>query len=261
MTMLNIALAQMRCEKGAIAENFSSIAEIYAKAVERDVEIVGFPEMSLTGYIDPTHCPEAILTLDGPDVARVTALTEGQSTDLLFGIVEANPQGKPFITQIATRNGECLGHYRKLTIKDEEADWFSPGEVVPIFQRAELTYAVAICADVRNREVYAAAAEQGAEIIFELAAPGLYGDQETRDWQSGYAWWEGVCQENLSTYAQDFGLWIAVVTQAGRTVDEDFPGGGYVFAPSGERVFATSNGRPGVAYLSLDLDAGTVTCL
>jgi hypothetical protein len=26
------------------------------------------------------------------------------------------------------------------------------------------------------------------------------------------------------------------ITQAGRTVDEDFPGGGYIFSPTGERV-------------------------
>ena len=37
----------------------------------------------------------------------------------------------------------------------------------------------------------------------------------------------------LGRYARDDGVHIAVATQAGRTVDEDFPGGGYLFAPDG----------------------------
>ena len=49
-----------------------------------------------------------------------------------------------------------------------------------------------------------------------------------------------------------------MATQAGRTVDEDFPGGGYVFAPNGERAYATADGSPGAAYLGLDLETGHV---
>ena len=54
------------------------------------------------------------------------------------------------------------------------------------------------------------------------------------------------------------GLWIAVATQAGRTVDEDFPGGAYVFAPDGRRVHATPDWQPGAVYLGLDLATAEV---
>jgi len=93
--------------------------------------------------------------------------------------------------------------------------------------------------------------------VFELAAPGLFGDQATRNWQSGYAWWEGECREKLGRYARTYGLWIAVATQAGRTIDEDFPGGGYLFAPGGERVFATKDGAPGAVYLEINPEKNT----
>jgi predicted amidohydrolase len=153
------------------------------------------------------------------------------------------------------------GYYRKTTIKDEEAEWFSEGKGVPVFQHAGLTFGIAICADIGNEAVFAACGQQGAQIVFELAAPGLYGEQETRNWQSGYEWWEGECQKYLSRYAQTFGFWIGVATQAGRTVDEDFPGGGYVFAPSGERVYATTDGSPGAVYLGIDLQTGQIVNL
>ncbi len=50
--------------------------------------------------------------------------------------------------------------------------------------------------------------------------------------------------------------YAGVATQAGRTIDEDFPGGGFLFAPDGTRVFATPDWSPGTAYLGIDLETG-----
>jgi hypothetical protein len=79
------------------------------------------------------------------------------------------------------------------------------------------------------------------QIAHHLAqdAPGLYGEQAMRDWQSGYRWWEDKCRDQL-----------------GCTVDEDFPGAGYLFAPNGRRVYATPGWSLGVVYLDLDLASG-----
>jgi predicted amidohydrolase len=255
MHTLKIALVQMRCPKAAVAENLDMTARYFAQAVARGVEIIGFPEMSLTGYADPTRYPQAILQPDGPEVAQLLEVTRGHPTTVLAGLIEANPRGKPFITQIVVRDGRFLGFYRKRTIEDEETEWFSPGDAVPVFNHDDLTFGLAICADIGNRDVFAACARQGARVIFELAAPGLYGDQATRNWRSGFEWWQGECQKYLSQYTRDYGVWIAVATQAGRTVDEDFPGGGYLFAPDGRRLFATPDWSPGAVYLEIELNA------
>jgi predicted amidohydrolase len=251
---LRLGLVQMLCEKAALRANLAQMAEIYHEAVARGVAVIGFPEMSLTGYIDPRKWPEAVLRLDGPEVAEAVALTRGHATALLFGLVEAHPNcDKPYITQVAARDGAVLAVYRKRTIEDEELDWFTAGGPVPVFTHAGVTLGMAICADIGNRTVFEDLAAQGAQLVFELAAPGLYGARETRDWQAGFAWWEGECQGKLSAYARNFGLWIAVATQAGRTVDEDFPGGAHCFAPTGERVFASPDGSPGVVWLEVGL--------
>lgn len=259
--LIKIGLIQMRCEKGAMVENLDHLSRYFYEAVAQDLDIIGFPEMSITGYVDPTRYPDAVLPLDGPQIAQVLNMTKGQPTALLAGLVETNPQGKPFITQIAVRDGELLGFYRKITIEDEEVEWFAPGDKVPVFRHGDLTFGMAICADISNQTVFAECARQGAQIVFELAAPGLYGEQATRDWQSGFTWWKGECQTYLSQYAQKYDLWIAVATQAGRTVDEDFPGGGYVFAPGGRCLFATPDWSPGALYLEIDLKTHHVQVL
>lgn len=257
MTTYRIGLAQMLCEKGDLAGNLAQMARLVAAAQARHIDILAFPEMNLTGYIDPATCPEAVLTLDSPAIGAALALTAGSEMTVLVGFVEANLPGKPFISQLVTRNGLLQGVYRKQTVLDEEAEAFAPGSDIPGFQHGALDFGIAICADIDNRQVFEAHAKRGAQVVFEVAAPGLYGEQATRDWQASYSWWEGKCREQLGLLARELGLWIPVATQAGRTVDEDFPGGGYVFAPDGNRLIATADWLPGALFVELDLESGT----
>jgi predicted amidohydrolase len=154
-----------------------------------------------------------------------------------------------------------VGRYRKRTIKDEETLWFSAGDAAPVFEHDGLKFGISVCADISNEDIFADCARQGARIVFELAAPGLYGKQESRNWLTGFEWWRDECQIYLRDYARIYSLWIAVATQAGRTVDEDFPGGGFVFGPDGQCLFATPDGSPGAVFLELDLERHTVKLL
>jgi predicted amidohydrolase len=71
--MLTLALAQLRSEKAAVADNLAAIVRVYQPADRQGATTVACPEMSLTGYIDPTRQPEAIVWLDGPEVAALVA--------------------------------------------------------------------------------------------------------------------------------------------------------------------------------------------
>lgn len=244
----------MRCEKAAIAENIRVMERYVIEAGRRGVDIIGFPEMSISGYANPIKYPRVSISLDGSEMESFRKISRGLKLTILAGLIEFNPVGKPYITQAVIRGGKLVGYYRKKTIKNEETDWFTPGDRIRIFRHDGLDFGVAICADIDNEEVFAEYARQGAQIVFELAAPGLYGDQEGRNWQSGFEWWKEKCLNQLGSYAKKYNIWIAVATQAGRTIDEDFPGGGYVFAPDGRRVYATPDWSPGVRYLSLDLN-------
>jgi predicted amidohydrolase len=248
---LRIGLVQMICEKGALEENLALTLAYIEEAVHQRVDIIAFPEANLTGYADPARFPHAVLGVESPTVQRLIEGTRGSALTVLAGIVEANPGGKPYLTHLVIRDGALLGTYRKMTLPEDE-DWYETGDGVPVFTHNGVTFGIAICADISNGEVFAQAALQGALLVFELAAPGLYGEQATRSWRSGFEWWRGECDTYLAAHARAHGLWIAVATQAGRTVDEDFPGGGYLFAPDGSRRFATPNWSPGAVYLEVE---------
>src|SRR5262249_45147603 len=160
--------------------------------------------------------------------------------------VEENPAGKPFITQIVARDGALLAVYRKRTIIEEEAEWFAAGTEPAVFAHPLACCGLAVCADIESPAVFADAAKLGARIVFEAAARGLYGGEATRDWRSGFDWWRGEFMMKLGRYARANGIFIAVATQAGRTMNEDFPGGGYLFGSDGRLLAASEDWSEGV---------------
>jgi predicted amidohydrolase len=243
---LKVALAQMRCEKGDWAGNLRHTEAHMSRARDQGCHIAVFPEMGLSGYCDPGKFPDAVQPLDSAYLREFARMTPRHGIAASGGFIEANPAGKPFITQVLAQNGEITGVYRKVHVLDEEAEWFSPGDGTPVFELplpdGPLTCALAVCADSDRPDLFAAFARQGARVVFHSSAPGLYGRRtDEASWRAGFEWYRSHLFERLPIYARDNRLWIAVATQTGATVDEDFPGGSFVFSPDGECVAGTED--------------------
>jgi len=241
----------MFCPKGEIRKNLD-VTKKYIQESE-NVDFICFPEMNITGYINETDYPDSLLSLNSPEVEEFVKMTEKSDITAIAGIAEKNPDGKPFITQIISYKGELFGYYRKTNISEDEKGLYTGGSEISVFNHPKINFGVSICADIEKKEIFKKYADQKSDIVFESAAPGLYGSQETRNWQRGYNWWKKECQTKLAGYARDYKIHIAVSTQAGRTVNEDFPGGGYVFDPEGKMIFSTSDWKKGVLYADLKL--------
>lgn len=251
MSELRVGLVQMRCEKGAIDANLTAMEAYLRDGRHQSADVMCFPEASITGYADPRRYPDAVLHLSDPAVSRFVAMTQASPIAALAGIVETNPDGRPYITQVVARAGKLVGFYRKRTIPADEAELFAPGTTAGVFDHPKVRFGVAVCADIDSAAIFAEHARSGARVVFEAAAPGLYGDQATRNWRSGFEWWRDECHHKLGSYARENGLYVAVATQAGRTCDEDFPGGGYLFGPDGRCLAATADWTENVLYATI----------
>lgn len=252
--VLNIALVQMKSEKGQIEDNLCRTEDFIRQSKDCGTEIVCFREMSITGYFDPTKYPDRVLTLDSPAVRAFVELSRRYHICLIGGFVEHNPRGKPYITQIAAYDGVRLSVYRKINVAEDERMYFTSGSDLSPFYYKDIAIGLTVCADIDRESLFEAYAQGSVKLIFESAAPGLYGEQAERNWQSGYNWWRNECYSKLGKYAQKNHICIAVSTQAGRTVDEDFPGGGYVFSPRGECIKESVNGEESVLYAKINMD-------
>lgn len=255
---LKIALAQMRCEKGDWEGNLRRTGELTAEAAALGCDVVVFPEMGLSGYCCDERYTQAARSLDAEPVRRFVDLTARYGVAASGGFIEANGAGKPFVTQVLAQNGRVVGVYHKTHIVDEEAGLFSPGTQMPVFKLPvrgeELTCALAICADSDRPDLFARFAEQGARVVFHSSAPGLYERRtDEASWRAGYDWYKGYLGERLPGYARDNRLVIATATQCGATVDEDFPGGSFVFGVDGSCLACTEDHREALLVYELEV--------
>lgn len=139
MDKLRIGLVQMRCEKAAIAENLATMSRYIDEADAKGIDILGFPQASLTGFINPTKYPEAVIRADGPEVRSLTVATKGRRPVVLAGLIEENSAGLPFITQEVIREGRLIGCHRKNAHVAEDEPWFTWGDNERTFRHGDST--------------------------------------------------------------------------------------------------------------------------
>src|SRR5260370_6487781 len=101
---MRVLLAAIECQKGDIAGNLAAHAAILDSAAADHCDLVLFPEMSLTGSVDPAANPERLIGLEHAAVSELTRATDGQSA-ACFGIAEGSADGLPCITQVLAAGG------------------------------------------------------------------------------------------------------------------------------------------------------------
>ena len=216
---MRLLLTALRCEKGDLAGNARRHRELLAAGRETGCDLVLLPEMSLTGYD-----PGAGVSLTDDIVTALVAATTRDGPRLSLGLVEAaaagENDGRPMITQVLAGQGAVLAVHRRSRASGRAARVRAGVgfKIVPVDGTTTVT---AICAEVGSEEPYGL----GADVVLAPSAPGLYGPRRVsdQDWQSGFDWWRGSVRADAERLLRP-GSWLAVSTQAGATVDEDFPG-------------------------------------
>ena len=254
MGELTLGLVQMRCQKGAIEYNIISMYKYLEECRNKGVDIVCFPEMNISGCINPLKYSNALLSMFHPSIQRIADMSFLYQTIIIAGFAEKNYGGKPYITQFVAKDGKIEGCYRKRTLRGDQSKWFSLGTKPFMFKYSGYNFGLAISQDIYDERIFKEYADQGASLVFESAAPGLSGGQGVRDWEPGFSCWKDECKSKLGKYAAEDGIFIAAATQAGRTCDEDFPGGGYVFAPDGRCIYETEEREEGMLVAKIQLN-------
>jgi predicted amidohydrolase len=234
-------LTALRCGKGELADNVARHVELLSDGAAAGARVVVFPELSLTGSVDPVRWPGHAIALDDPAVAAIADATARTGVATLFGIAEAC-DGAVFITQVLADDGRVVAHYRKRRLVDEDA--YRAGQQSARWLLDGSPIGVAICAETAADFCFDDAARAGASVVFVCAAPGLYGRRtDDAGWRAGYEWWAGEVLTDAARHSRRHGLWIAISTQAGATADEDFPGLVALVNPRGEVVARSPDWR------------------
>lgn len=248
---MHALLAAINCAKGPIEANLAGHLAVLGTAEPGD--LVLFPEMSLTGSVDPAADADRLVPLDHPSV-QALAQAAKSGISICFGIAERGSDGNPYITQIVASDGEVAGVQRKRHLGEGE-EAFTAATDTAMFAHGGVGFGIAICAEAGYDGPFDAVAAAGERLVLFPAAPGLHGRRtDEASWRRGLAWWEGCSLGDASRHARRLGLWIAQAGQAGATKDEDFPGLAALTEPSGRVVARLPDWRAGILRVDIPVN-------
>lgn len=248
---MRILLAALRCEKGAVDENLGEHRRVLHEAREAGCALAVFPEMSLTGSLNPARDAALLIALDDPAVTAMIALTADVGVAAVFGISERSEHGDAHITQVVADRGRVIGVQRKRHLGEGEEAYVA-ADVDNVFDLDGTCCAIAICAESGVDRAFAHAAATAAKLVLLCAAPGLYGRRiDEAAWRRGWDWWRAEGLGDARRHARERGLWIAIATQAGSTHDEDFPGLAALVDPNGNVTAQLPDWKPGTLVVDV----------
>ena len=250
---MRILLAALRCEKRAVDANLGEHRRVLHEARDSGCAIAVFPEMSLTGSVDPARDATGLIALDDPAVTAMIELTGELGVAAAFGIAERSDRGDAHIAHVVADRGRVIGLQRKRHLGEGEEAYVA-ADVDNLFDVGGTSCAIAICAESRVDRPFAHAAAHGAKLVFLCAAPGLYGRRiDEAAWRRGYDWWHTDGLGDARRHARERGLWIGMTTQAGSTRDEDFPGLAALVDPNGDVIAQLPDWRPASLVVDVPL--------
>lgn len=164
MTPLIIAAAQSTSIAGDLAGNIARHLRFIDKAAEQGVDLLVFPELSLTGYERGLAAELAMAPHDSVlqplrDVARLTGVTA------VVGVPIRLSQASPVLIGALVLSADgSIGVYSKQHLHPGEETVFSPGTGGEVLAMGADRVALAVCADFSHASHAAAAASSGADI-------------------------------------------------------------------------------------------------
>ncbi|WP_202368336.1 carbon-nitrogen hydrolase family protein [Pseudomonas sp. MWU318] len=240
MSTFTIAAAQSFSVAGDLAANIARHLRFMAVAAEQGVELLVFPELSLTGYEGQMAADLAIDPQDAVlqplrDCARELSLTA------VVGMPIRDRNSSKILIGALTLGGDgSLEVYSKQHLHSGEELFYAPGAGGSTLRIGSDSVAMAVCADFSHASHAAAAAEFGADLY---AAGVLIGEK-------GY----GVDSAILQGYAQNYSMAVLMANHAGLTGGWQSAGRSAVWSENGALVAAAPG--PGELLVVARRDAG-----
>jgi NAD+ synthase (glutamine-hydrolysing) len=245
MHSLRIGLAQINCTVGDLEGNAKKIIRYLDKAKNMGVELICFPELSITGYppedllLKPQFIEDNLKALK-----RIIPKTQGLTA--VVGFVDKN--GEVYNAAAVIHNKKLVGVYHKIDLPNygvfDEYRYFQPGERVSVYQLGDLLFGVNICEDIWYPEGPAKAQALIGEALLVVninASPYHMGKWKERE-------------KMLSTRANDNRVFILYNNLVGGQDELVFDGMGMIFNPQGETILRGKQFEEELIIADLNLD-------
>ena len=224
MKPITLLLAQTGPKLAKKAENLKTIETQASSARRKNIDLLVFPELHLTGYTMQDEVYNLAEPIPGPSETRVEKVAKEHGVHIVFGMPEESEvKGVIHNTAVLVGPKGLVGTYRKIHLPThtvfEERRYYRPGKQVPVFETPLGKIGLTICYDLYFPELTRLQALAGAELIVCISAsPGLR-----------RRFFEGFCLSR----AMENAVYLVYVNRVGIEDGSQFWGGSRVVAPGG----------------------------
>ena len=232
---LNVGLAQIYPKLGDVCANLDKHLEYVQRAIDAGVDVIVFPELSLTGYQVQDLVPEVAIRARQDDPTYSKLLDASKRIDIMVGFVQADERQRFYIACAYLSNGETLHIHHKVYLPTyamfDEGRYFDAGEDVKAFDTRFGRVGMLICEDFWHMSPPYLLWMDGADLLlFHSASPSRGLDAGDR--LSGSRWVELVNQ----AYGSIFTTYVIHCNRVGYEDGKNFWGGSSIVDPDGEFV-------------------------
>jgi predicted amidohydrolase len=231
--ILRVGLAQIDNRLGDLETNLATHRRWVERAKAEGVELLVFPELSLTGYRLLHLTPRVALRLrESPQLAELAA--QADTMAILLGLVEEDEQGVLYNSAVLLQRGEIAHVHRKLYLPSygifQEGRFFGEGQRLSCarLDGRSAALGVLICEDLWHAELARKLARSGAKLLTVISAsPGRIGPSPRPESQED---WEVLTRGAalLNT------CWVVYCNRVGWEEGTFYTGGSHIVRPGGE---------------------------
>jgi len=230
-SLLKIGLAQIDCRLGDVERNAERHLEWIGRAREAAVDLLVFPELSLTGYRLLHLTPRVALPAGSPVLARLAKAAGPMH--VLLGFVEEGESGVHNSTALLA-GGKPVHVHRKLYLPTyglfQEERFFAAGRRLEPAQLPWGKAGVLICEDLWHPELSRRLAVAGVKLVIcPSSGPGRIGAGPLPESHEG---WEVITRATALLHT----CWVVYCNRVGWEEGSFYSGGSHVVRPGGEVV-------------------------
>jgi predicted amidohydrolase len=232
---LKLGLAQINTRLGDVPANLEKHLALAEQARQDGLDLLVFPELSLTGYVLQDLVPSVSCRPEADDPVFCHLLDASRTLDLMVGFVDEDARHRFYIASAYLSQGAVVHVHHKAYLPTyglfDEGRFFAPGNSVRAFDTRFGRFGMLICEDFWHASPPYLLWLDGADVLlFASASPGRGLNGEPKLESS--AWVE---QTNRA-YAGLFTTFVVHSNRAGFEDGLNFWGGSTVFDPNGKLV-------------------------
>jgi predicted amidohydrolase len=164
MLKLAVAAISTRNYLGQPEESLKSMRNWTRSAVDQGAELILFPELNVTGYIQHAVARQFAETIPGPSTERVIQLAGDMGVILACGILERQNDDF-FCTHVIVNGDGLIGKQRKIHTPLQEKSFWGAGNSIDVFDTGKARVGITICRDSFFDEMTRTMYFKGAEIV------------------------------------------------------------------------------------------------